>query len=115
MTGRDADAPLPPASALERFQAVAGARQVAQTGGGIKLVEFARGAAGEASERQNSTAPVERFGSFVGKADDHGSPLSRCNRPALTLAVASALRQAYVRVRGVRDCLQQGCDLLPEN
>ena len=37
------DAPLPLAAALERFETVAGARQVPESGGRVELVELARG------------------------------------------------------------------------
>ena len=75
----DANAPLPPAPALERFQTVAGARQ--------------------AGEGRNPTVPVERFGPLVGEADDYGRPLSSCTRTVRTLAFASRITSSITRGR----------------
>ena len=90
----DTDAPLPLAPTFERLQTIARPRQIAQAGGGIELVEFARGGSGEARKGRHPATLVERLGFPIREANDHDIFRSRCNRTAYTVAATSALRQA---------------------
>ena len=86
-----ADAPPPLTSALQRFEAVAGPRQIAEAGGGIELVELARGGSGEAGERRDPATPVECLGLPVPEADNHDVFRSLGNRAMSTVAETSAV------------------------
>ena len=67
----DADAPLPLAPALERFETVAVARQISEVGGRVELVELARGGPREPRERRDPAPAIERLGLPVLEADNH--------------------------------------------